>query len=160
MQGPPALTLSLPPCALWRAVVAVLAALAAAALGAWVMRAAGMLPMSLWGWLLAAALGAIAAAWTLHRLRAVQLRWDGGQWHLAEQGLEPRPGTLDVALDTGGWLLLSFRPEGSGIPWRRRWIPVGRRGAGPHWHALRCAVYSPRPAPGGSSEAASPTSSE
>jgi hypothetical protein len=65
-----------------------------------------------------------------------------------------------VALDVGAWMLLKFRADEAPPAAGRRWIPVHRRSAGVHWHALRCAVYSPRPAPGEPPAAASPTPSE
>jgi hypothetical protein len=40
-------------------------------------------------------------------------------------------------------MLLRFTPD---APARMTWLPVQRRGLEAQWHALRCAVYSPRPA--------------
>jgi len=42
---------------------------------------------------------------------------------------------------------VSFRPEPSAAASDAAvtWLPVQRRGLQAHWHALRCAVYSPRP---------------
>jgi hypothetical protein len=49
-----------------------------------------------------------------------------------------------VAIDLGGWMLLRFVPGAGGG--RARWIALQRHGLEPQWHALRCAVYAPRPA--------------
>jgi len=114
-------------------------------------------PLGLAAWV-GAMLGVPALAVSLMRVPAVSLRWDGQQWWLARLARSARvssaaqvdaiAGDVDVALDFGGWILLRFRPASPG---RRegaiRWLPVQRRGLEAHWHALRCAVYSPRPAP-------------
>jgi len=91
-------------------------------------------------------LGAAAA-----RVRPASLRWDGQHWHLgppALAGREPQRGELRALIDLGPWMLLRFEPVDS--TWRHRatWLPAQRRGLEPQWHALRCAVYSPRPQPG------------
>jgi hypothetical protein len=85
------------------------------------------------------------------QVRAASLRWDGQLWRLgapSSAGHEPRVGKLRVMLDLGPWMLLRFEPAES--TWRTRaiWLPVQRRGLETQWHALRCAVYSPRPKPG------------
>ena len=105
------------------------------------------------GWTAAAVLALMVAALVLGRslLRtpAASLRWDGQDWHLESLGAAPRPtasGALSVALDFGGWMLLRFQAhEGSQRP-RVEWLPVQRQGLEAQWHALRCAVYSARPA--------------
>lgn len=85
------------------------------------------------------------------RVQPVSLRWDGQLWHLgppASVGHEPRAGALRVLVDLGPWMLLRFEPAYS--TWRHRsiWLPVQRLGLESQWHALRCAVHSPRPRPG------------
>jgi hypothetical protein len=50
---------------------------------------------------------------------------------------------VSVHVDLGGWLLVSLDTEG--VPARRLWLPLQRAGLGPHWHALRCALYSRAP---------------
>jgi hypothetical protein len=160
MQGPPSFTLALVPGAGWRAGVGLLAALATAAVAAWAPGAYGTLPAPLWAGLLVASGLAIAVAWHLRGLPGVHLHWDGRQWHGAETGRELRAGAVVVALDIGAWMLLKFRPDEAPASAGRRWVPVHRGSAGMHWHALRCAVYSPRPAPGEPPAAASPTPSE
>jgi hypothetical protein len=52
------------------------------------------------------------------------------------------PGNVAVVIDLGPWMLLRFTAD---APPRTTWLPVQRRGLEAQWHALRCAVYSPRP---------------
>jgi hypothetical protein len=85
----------------------------------------------------AVALTMLALAVSLWRVPAQSLRWDGQVWRL-----DAVPGELTVAVDIGPWMLLRFTP-GAGS--RTRWLPVQRRGLEAQWHALRCAVYAPRP---------------
>jgi hypothetical protein len=85
----------------------------------------------------AAALLMLACAVSLWRVPAQSLRWDGGVWQL-----DGVPGELKAAIDLGPWMLLNFTPEMSG---GTSWLPIQRRGLETQWHALRCAVYSPRP---------------
>jgi len=114
-------------------------------------------PLGLAAWI-GALLAVPALAASLMRVPAVTLRWDGQQWWLARltrssraaaaAQIEAVAGEVEVALDFGAWMLLRFRPA-SGVhrEGSARWLPVQRRGLESHWHALRCAVYSPRPAP-------------
>ena len=96
----------------------------------------------------AAGLTVVWLAAALAKVPALILRWDGQLWQIGRAGSvpdEPVPGDLVVTVDLGPWMLLRFEPA---VPDRRRrviWLPVQRRGIEPHWHALRCAVYSPRP---------------
>jgi hypothetical protein len=57
-------------------------------------------------------------------------------------------GELQVAIDLGAWMLLHFVPDVGHRACSVSWLPVQRRGLESQWHALRCAVYSPRPAAG------------
>jgi hypothetical protein len=75
---------------------------------------------------------------SLWRVSARSLRWDGQVWWL-----DAVPGGMKVVIDLGPWMLLSFTPAAPGR--LMSWLPVQRRGLEPQWHALRCAVYSPRP---------------
>ena len=85
---------------------------------------------------------------SLARVPAAELSWDGQCWTLrptTPTHTEPVAGEISVAVDLGPWLLLRFRPATSSR-WRPpSWLPVQRVGIEPQWHALRCAVYSPRP---------------
>jgi hypothetical protein len=93
-----------------------------------------------------------AVAWLMRgltRLAPLGLRWDGQCWHLAASGpaaQEAVPGDLTVAIDLGVWMLLRFEPAASARRAAPSWIPVQRRGIESQWHALRCAVHSPRAA--------------
>jgi hypothetical protein len=109
-----------------------------------------------WSWWRTAALGFVAVAAlglgaSLLRRKAVTLHWDGGRWHVGTAGStggEHRPGTLSATVDLGVWMLLRFRADSEGGSGAAvTWLPVQRRGMEPQWHALRCAVYSPRPVP-------------
>jgi hypothetical protein len=156
MQVSPSLDMTVGRFGVWRAGVAALVALAAAASAAWGFVAPAPLPVAQ-ALGLALATGCIAAsAATALRQAAVRLRWDGQRWSIAVPGAGGEPTPVDpptVTLDLGVWMLLHLRHEGA--PRRRGhvWLPVQRRGHEAHWHALRCAVYSPRPAPGGPSAA-------
>ena len=99
--------------------------------------------------LLAVAAAALALARSLVALKPVSLRWDGRHWHVGlapSIGQEPFAGGLAVSLDLGFWMLLRFQPASADCPRRLTWLPVQSRGLESQWHALRCAVYSARPA--------------
>jgi hypothetical protein len=147
MRAAPAVSLSVRPSPHWRAALALLAAVALGSTVAWAWQRGDALSAGA-----AAAVGLLA----LHVLRSARrrpplgLRWDGQAWWLSEPGRpggDPRPGEVVLALDLGAWLLLAFHPH-AGVPGpaRRRWLPLQRAGLEADWHALRCALYSPRPA--------------
>ena len=148
MRAAPAVSLTIRPSAAWRAALAVLAAAAVVSTVLWAWRRGDVVSGA------AAAAVAVLALQTLRAARrrpAFGLRWDGQSWWLAEPDApahrgEPRQGEVELALDLGAWLLLSFRPQVSGRAARRRWLPLQRAGLEADWHALRCALYSPRPA--------------
>ncbi len=115
--------------------------------GAWFVGCRDDLPV--WSVVLmaAACLMALAGAWASHRRHPVRLRWDSEYWYLAElkgAAAEAGPAHVHVKIDAGAWLLLKFVPQGGTDPLTVRWLPVQRRGIESQWHALRCAVYSPR----------------
>ena len=123
----------------WRLFQALVPALAAAALAAWVL-SLGQLPAepALW---VAPAVAAIA--WRCARPAQRVLSWDGQCWRL-----DGREGGLEPMIDVGGWMLLRFGATG---PRRgRTWVAVCRADAGPALHGLRAAVYCrpPEPTPG------------
>ena len=109
-------------------------ALAAAALLAWAL---GHLQHPSWpAWLVV--LPVAALAWWWARPEAVTLAWDGQQWRAGDG-----PGSLDLMIDLGPWMLLRLQ---SGKSARHAiWIPVSAADAGASWHALRSAVYSRAP---------------
>jgi len=138
MRASPACQVSLRRFGAWRIAVIVLVVAGAAATAGWL---AGRDPPASTGLLMlvaAAALPVFGCAASLWRVPAKNLRWDGQAWQL-----DASPGELSVAIDLGAWMLLRFSPEGQ----RRssHWLPIQRLGLEAQWHALRCAVYSPRP---------------
>ena len=103
-------------------------------------------------WAVPAVLACGLAA-TSARMRRGRLRWDGQGWHLAESvphEVPDSPGSLVLAFDGGGWMLLRFRASDAGR-WRLAgtWLAMASSDFPGDWHAWRCAVYSPRPDPAG-----------
>ncbi len=137
MRASPACQVSLQRFGAWRMAVCSLALTGVAALAGWLLGRES--PVSA-GWMMlvtAVALTMLALAVSLWRVPAQSLRWDGQAWQL-----DAIPGGLSVAIDLGPWMLLRFMPKAGG---RARWLPVQRCGLEAQWHALRCAVYAPRP---------------
>lgn len=100
---------------------------------------------------------ACAGAASVRWIGPAQLRWDGRLWHLAQDAPaapSAHSGSLAPVFDGGGWLLLRLRHVG-GAGLRSTWLALSRADMPADWHALRCAVYSPRPAPAGPSAQAS-----
>jgi len=150
MRSAPPLQLAVNRYDLWRASAMLLAASASAAMIAW--WCAQPVPTPRWvsataviGTLLSLACGA-----GLCRMQALTLRWDRQNWLVIRDGAAEQAGSLAVAIDLGGWMLLRFVPASTevGMPWRRRavWVALQRRGLEAQWHALRCAVHSAQPA--------------
>ena len=150
MRASPPFQISVTRFGVWRSGVVGLSTLAAATLTAWL---ASRDEFTALGWQIAAGTGGaalLAASLALARIAPLSLRWDSRQWHLGpatSAGDEPWPGSLAVALDLGGWMLLRFEHESALRRRRFSWLPIQRRGLETHWHALRCAVYCARPAP-------------
>jgi hypothetical protein len=148
MRTAPAIQVSLNRFGAWRAAMLVLTLFGALALGGW---QAGRDGLSAAHRGIAIVVAAGAMLWlcmSLARLPAVQLAWDGQRWTLepmAPARAEPIPGEITVSVDLVPRMLLRFRPAMSSRWVCPSWLPVQRRGPEPHWHALRCAVYSPRP---------------
>jgi hypothetical protein len=131
----------------WRAALVMLTIAAMVILIAWFL--AFVEPHSLWttaGFALVLA----GLSWNLSsfiRMRPVSLRWDGQCWHwgpAASGGHEPWVGHMEVCVDLGCWMLLRLMPESNARRMKKHWLAVQQRGLEAHWHALRCAVYSPR----------------
>jgi hypothetical protein len=139
MRAPPPLTLELHGSRLERALHVALHAAAAAAAAAWAVGwphdAGDTAALAAAG--LAAGLAGAGLGWLAYRPVCGPLVWDGQTWTL--QG---HAGQLRVLIDAGPWLALRFTQRTAS---RRsaRWFIVGRRDAGPAWHALRAAVYCP-----------------
>lgn len=152
MRAAPAVSIAISRFGLARAALAFVGTAAGAALLAWLVLWMRHAP----SWSLAIAVGALCLAVGLAGFRLVPraacLRWDGERWHLGPAGKADRQtestcGDIDVAVDLGGWMLLRFRPDAaSRAVQRSRWLALQRWGLEHDWHALRCAVYSPRPA--------------
>ena len=142
MRAAPPLQVTLARQGLWCFGLGLLGLAVAASMGAWWLSQ----PRPVQAWVsLSVAAGAVFAPGCLVpliRLRPSTLRWDGQSWHLGPGEGAPS-GRLGVAIDLGEWMLLRFTSEGRVTSW----IPVQRQGLEPSWHALRCAVYSPRPTP-------------
>ena len=151
MRASPAFQVVLARFGVWRWAVLGFALSGACVMAAWLVSQPASAPAATC-WLTALlALGLLVLGASSSCMRPVSLRWDGQLWHLgppASAGHEPHDGELRVLIDLGPWMLLRFEPADS--TWRRRatWLPVQRRGLESQWHALRCAVYSPRPKPG------------
>ena len=137
MRASPPCQVSLRRFGVWRAAVAVLASAGLAALVSWLIGREPPVSAGLMTLVVSAALLILALAVSLWRVPAQSLRWDGQAWQL-----DAVPGELKVAIDLGPWMLLNFTPDAAA---RASWLPVQRLGLEAQWHALRCAVYSPRP---------------
>ncbi|MEO8310562.1 MAG: hypothetical protein ABI520_05265 [Caldimonas sp.] len=143
----------------WRAALAVVAAIAIATLAAWAMAMLDSQSNSGRASVVALAIvlgaGTAAIAVSLARAQPGLLACREGVWTFAPDAGAVRTGALEVAIDLGAFLLIRL---GEG---RRAsvWLPVQRRGLESQWHALRCAVYGPPPAAAGA-PSASPLSSE
>lgn len=97
--------------------------------------------------LLLACVAATASLQSLARLSSFVLRWDGGRWHMSRSAGEALPGSLQVAIDGGRWLLLHFVPDGAAHrPSASRWLPLQRAGLEHDWHRLRSTLFTARPA--------------
>jgi hypothetical protein len=151
MRGSPSCVVEIRRFGAWRVAVGVVAAAAIGTLCAWLVLAP-------WGQVTAAriavglaALSTLALATSLFRMPSGTLRWSGSSWSfsdLAAASATPVTGDVDVALDLGAFLLLRFACLDTRGRRKVRWLAVQRRGLEREWHSFRCAVYSPRPAPG------------
>lgn len=132
----------------WRWAVVALMGLVMVTLLAWLI---GQPEDLHWG--VAAGLGlvaliALSLGGSLLRNPAISLRWDGQAWYAgpAASAGQEASGALTVSVDLGPWMLLRFQTDGVDPQAGVIWLPVQRTGLEVQWHALRCAVYSPRPA--------------
>lgn len=141
MRSAPAVQVVLGADAGWRWGVAFCCAVASASLAGWAALGAECPPTVAAG---LASLAGLAGA-GLSRLYlpapAGELAWDGSQWHWNGSA-----GDVQVALDLGPWLLLTFTAAGR-RGGRVTHLPLSRAGARTGWHGLRAAVYSRRPEP-------------
>ena len=150
MRAAPAFQVSLQRFGVWRVGVWGLAALAVITLAAWVITHERphepLIEVGAWVSAALSAAAIVALAASTARTPPLDLHWDGRAWQLGPVIGDRVPGDLSVAIDLGAWMLLRFTAT---VPARPRvvWLPVQRWGIESQWHALRCAVYSPRPAP-------------
>ena len=144
MQPAPAVSFDCDDGGAWRAAVAVLYGLSAAAMLRWALGWLGPPGLSAAGSAALAALAVVAglgvAAVTWRRAAAaagpgVRLAWDGQCWQLHDVAAAARPGRVVVALDLGAWMLLRFEPRPRGAA---RWLAVAGA-AGP---AARAALHA------------------
>ena len=129
-----------------RAAVWLLVVMVCVAMMSWSLAHSAPVPT----WVSATSVGGTLFALRLGRQHpchgSLTLRWDGQYWHVGQvEAVEPVSGEVVVAIDLGSLILLRFTPN-TVSRWRyATWIAVTRRGLETHWHALRCALYSPRP---------------
>lgn len=149
MRASPAFSVTVERFTLWRV-----------ALALWLMATIAVLMTWAWlsapSWSIQAGAAALVltlvtgwAAWGQASGEPWRLHWDRQGWHCARLGATQETlaaGSVVVAMDLGVWMLLRFTDREAG---RTCWIAVQRRGLEAQWHALRCAVYSPRPEAGG-----------
>jgi len=155
MRAAPALQVTVSGRGAWRGFVVALAVASSAAAAWWLASRLGSPTVAK---ALAAGLASAFAAMVALRalsVRSLGLSFDGQCWQLRvspDVDAPGRPGDVAVVMDLGPWMLLRFdAPPDESYKRCRRWLALERRELGPQWHALRCAVYSPRPdAPSGS----------
>jgi hypothetical protein len=158
MRAAPALQVTVSGRGAWRWLVVALAAASTAASAWWLLsRLGGATGSAAFAVCIASALAASIAGRAV-RQPPRHLRFDGQHWQLgmaAGADGQTRSGDLTVVMDLGPWMLLRFDAPADGTHGRcRHWLALGRDELQAQWHALRCAVYSPRPdAPSGSREA-------
>jgi hypothetical protein len=132
----------------WRAAVGLLALLSISVLLAWAVSGRELWSAAAMAAAALAAMAVILLAASVARIEPATLQLHEGGWtftHDRLNGAGSSHGSVDVAIDLGSFMLLAFRPElPSGRRGARRWLPAQRRGHEHDWHALRCAVYSPR----------------
>jgi hypothetical protein len=126
----------------WRVAIGVVTVVTLAALGGWTLAMVRASDGNGVAWVASAtavlAVATVAIARSLMRVAGGVLACSDGAWSFTTDSGALRPGTLEVAIDLGSFLLLRL-PGGRG----RVWLPVQRLGLEREWHALRCAVYSP-----------------
>jgi hypothetical protein len=88
---------------------------------------------------------------SLRRAFPLALKFTGSTWlvwRADSARAAPIQGEVQVSLDLGAWMLLRFIPVAGAMGARSQWLPVHSNSLAPQWHALRCALYSARPAAG------------
>lgn len=150
MRAAPAIDYPLACSGFWRGGASLCASAAGAALFAWggSWLQAGALQfvlLALSGALLGAVLG-----WCASRGKPGRLVWNGQSWLLVRPAAAlPEPGTPEMALDWGDWMLVRWHagPKGR-TGWAPGWLALERR-VRPHaWHGLRVALHASSPVAG------------
>ncbi len=126
----------------WRASVALLAALAGSSLAAWVLAYQQASELATGSGALLTGLLCGVAGWRRGATTPASLVWDGTGWRLDPGPLEP--GIATVVIDLGPWMLIRFQSSAR----RRRWFGLSRAEVGPGWSALRVALFAPGRTPG------------
>jgi hypothetical protein len=146
MRAVPAFELTLGLSATERSWVALLAAVVAAGLAAWIWShidaAVGPAGRGAWLWLTVVPAAAGAGAWIGWRgshQQPLTLRWQHGQWSWTDGRIE-HDGTVQPKLDLGSWLLLALRSQQGPA----HWATVARQRAGAAWHPLRATLFAPQ----------------
>lgn len=159
MHQAPALALTLPPDRLWVGGIRTLSASALLAAASWLVWHSVQTGTSTPVMHLLAVLCSLPALWLFYTSTTapavgVRLSWhpEEARWHLQAHLSTgpPRSGQIQCVADGTHWMLL--RHSDCGIP--SVWLRVSRRDHPAHWHALRCAVFSPgaRPEPAPASD--------
>lgn len=156
MRAAPAFELSIAPARWERLALSLLGSACATVSAAWawshVDAGAGPAGRGALAWLAAVTIPALAGGllgWRSAPGKPARLAWQQGRWSLTPPTGRVDEGALQARLDLGSWLLLRFVPSGGGPA---RWLGIGRRRAGPSWHALRATLFAPGAAgvpPGG-----------
>jgi hypothetical protein len=146
MRAAPAVQVNVQHFGAWNALLGVALVAAACSGSAWLALCTDGLPAA-GVWCVAALIvAALAGASTAFRRHPVVLRWDSQCWYVSARrtGEPVGPQQVRVMLDAGEWMLLKFVPDFTAKPSRAQWVAVQRLGLELQWHALRCALYSPR----------------
>jgi hypothetical protein len=149
MRSSPALQITVCDFSVWRIAVLVLCSLAVAALVAWGVASMRAQDERLYWLAFATAITAAGLGISLWRTVPVSLSFDGSTWSLcgADAGrTEAVSGEPRVCLDLDAWLLIHFVTKTAQA--RSVWLGLQRGAVGEPWHALRCALYLPRPSAG------------
>jgi hypothetical protein len=135
----------------WRAGVLLLTACVIGVLCAWAADSSRARNLGTTWLALSLVPAAACLGMSLWRAFPVALKFTGSTWLVwrADRAHEaPIQGDVQVSLDLGAWMLLRFIPVAQAKGARSRWLPVHSSSLAPQWHALRCALYSSRPAAG------------
>ena len=119
----------------WRALRALLPALAAAVGTTWILQwTHGVAGVTAGGIGLVIGAAVAVLAWRAAAPRPATLAWDGTTW-----SLDGTAGRADVMLDLPGWLLVRLRPAARGPV---RWVAVSGAEAGADDTLLRAALHA------------------